>query len=159
MTKLKIPSLRKCRPGTQHPSATPEQHLMFTLQINLHWRLENWYKGERTWGRAVSGRSSWTWERGKRRKTWELLRAINVSAAKDPLDGSHGYRDITQNTSLLRSLAPWPRYPEGQSSCQRLKFCTLFQRNSPGGSYCSLRWEPFKPLYTHSQREAHIEYP
>lgn len=24
------------------------------------------------------------------------------SAAKDPLDGSHGYRDITQNTSLSK---------------------------------------------------------
>lgn len=38
------------------------------------------------------------------------------SAAKDPLDGSHGYRDITQNTSLSkvcpRTLTQIPRRTE-----------------------------------------------
>lgn len=61
--------------------------------------------------------------------------------------------------SLNLALSPWPRYPERQSPCQRLKFCISFPKEFSRWVLLLSEMGTFKPLYTHSQRDAHTEYP
>ena len=125
VTKFKIPSLRNCRTGTQHPSLTPEQYLMFTLQIKLF--TEGWRTGikEKENFRKNHKWNVWTWERGKSRKMGDTER-YKLSSAKVLLDGPHGYRDNTQPASLSKScpltLTQIPRKTESLPRVEILYF-------------------------------------
>ena len=61
--------------------------------------------------------------------------------------------------ALNLALSPWPRYPERQSPCQGLKFYISFPKQFSRWVLLLSEVGTFKPLYTHSQRDAHTEYP
>ena len=159
VTKFKIPSLRNSRTGTQHPSVTPEQYLMFTLHIKLF--TEGWRTGikEKENFRKNHKWNVWTWERGRVERE-EILRTINFL-----LQGSYWTVHMAVETThsllvaLNLALSPWPRYPERQSPCQGLKFCISFSKQFSRWVLLLSEVGTFKPLYTHSQRDAQTEYP